>query len=160
MTRGGVNDEILPEPEGFPEGSGNISLYTLTLVMIQPFSITSTSQYFLILTPWACNIFLYSPREQVNIFTFWGLCHGSFKSSLGNMLCLEGNIATVIFQYSIVRRLRICYNLGLWYNVTTKLAPESAPQRDPGPEISSVILWPGVLFTGCFVSVTWHLMQC
>ena len=26
----------------------------------------------------------------------------SFKISLGNMTCLEGNIATVIFQYSIV----------------------------------------------------------
>ena len=31
-----------------------------------------------------------------------GLCHGSFKSSLGNTRCLEGNIAIVIFQYSIV----------------------------------------------------------
>ena len=32
-----------------------------------------------------------------------GLCHGSFKSSLGNKLFLEGNIATVICQHSIVR---------------------------------------------------------
>ena len=30
VTRGGVYAEILPEPEGFPEGSGNISSYTLT----------------------------------------------------------------------------------------------------------------------------------
>ena len=52
-------NEILPEPEGFPEGSGNISSYTLTQVTIQSFSITSTSQYFFILTPWACNIFSY-----------------------------------------------------------------------------------------------------
>ena len=50
-TRGGVYDEILPEPEGFTEGSGNISSYTLTQVTIQSFSITSTSQYFLVLTP-------------------------------------------------------------------------------------------------------------
>ena len=28
VTRGGVYDEILPEPKGFPEGSGNFSLYT------------------------------------------------------------------------------------------------------------------------------------
>ena len=35
MTRGGVYDEILPEPEGFPEGSVNISLYTPPLVTIQ-----------------------------------------------------------------------------------------------------------------------------
>ena len=40
VTRGGVYDEILPEPEGFPEGSGNISLYTPTRVTIQSFSIT------------------------------------------------------------------------------------------------------------------------
>ena len=33
------------EPEGFPEGSGDISLYTLTLVTIQSFSITSTNEY-------------------------------------------------------------------------------------------------------------------
>ena len=72
------------EPEGFPEGSGNISSYTPTQVTIQSFSITSTSQYFLVLASRA-------------------LCHGSFKSSLGNTICLEGNIATVIFQYSIVR---------------------------------------------------------
>ena len=30
VTRGGVYVETLPEPEGFPEGSGNISSYTLT----------------------------------------------------------------------------------------------------------------------------------
>ena len=44
VTRGGVYDEILPE------GSGNISSYTQTRVTIQSFSITSTSQYFLVLT--------------------------------------------------------------------------------------------------------------
>ena len=46
MTRGGVYNEILPEPGGFLEGSGNISFYTPTQVTIQTFSITSTSQYF------------------------------------------------------------------------------------------------------------------
>ena len=45
VTRGGVYNEILPEPEGFPEGSGNISSYTPTRVTIQSFSITSTSQF-------------------------------------------------------------------------------------------------------------------
>ena len=39
VTRGGVYDEILPEPkgnpEGFPEGSGNISLYAPTQFTIQ-----------------------------------------------------------------------------------------------------------------------------
>ena len=40
VTKGGVNNEILPEPEGFPEGSGNISLYPPTQVTIQSFSIT------------------------------------------------------------------------------------------------------------------------
>ena len=39
------------EPEGFPEGSGDISSYTPTQVTIQSFSITSTSQYFLVLGP-------------------------------------------------------------------------------------------------------------
>ena len=44
--------EILrAEPEGFPEGSGDISSYTPTRVTIQSFSITSTSQYFLVLGP-------------------------------------------------------------------------------------------------------------
>ena len=71
MTRGGVYNEILPEPEGFPEGSGNISSYTLTRVTIQLFLITSTNQYFLVLTPWACNIFSYSPCEQVNTGKYW-----------------------------------------------------------------------------------------
>ena len=51
VTREGVCDEILPEPVGFPEGSGNISSYTQTQVKIQSFSITSTSQYVLVLTP-------------------------------------------------------------------------------------------------------------
>ena len=51
VTRGGVSDEILPEPKGFPEGSGNVSSYTPTQITIQSFSITSTSQYFLVLTP-------------------------------------------------------------------------------------------------------------
>ena len=45
--------------EGFPEGSGKISSYTPTQVTLQSISITSTSQYFLVLTPWACNIFSY-----------------------------------------------------------------------------------------------------
>ena len=41
--------EILrAEPEGFPEGSGDILSYTSTLVTIQSFSITSTSEYFLV----------------------------------------------------------------------------------------------------------------
>ena len=57
VTRGEVYDEILPEPEGnpeggaggqslraepkgFPEGSGNISSYTPTRVTIQSFPIT------------------------------------------------------------------------------------------------------------------------
>ena len=47
-------------------------------------------EYFLVLPIWQLNIFL--------------CCQfGSFKSSLGNSLCLEGNIATACFQYSIVR---------------------------------------------------------
>ena len=41
----------MAEPKGFLEGSGDISLYTLTRVTIQSFSITSTSQYFLVLGP-------------------------------------------------------------------------------------------------------------
>ena len=32
------------EPEGFPEGSGDISLYTPPLVTMQSFSITSTKE--------------------------------------------------------------------------------------------------------------------
>ena len=51
VTRGGAYNEILPEPEGNPEGSGNISSYTPTQVRIQSFSITFTTQYFLVLTP-------------------------------------------------------------------------------------------------------------
>ena len=52
--------EILrAQPLGFPKGSGNFSSYTPTQVTIQSFSITSTSQFFLVLTPWACNIFSY-----------------------------------------------------------------------------------------------------
>ena len=39
------------DPEGFPSGSGDISLYTPTRVKIQSFSISSTSQYFLVLGP-------------------------------------------------------------------------------------------------------------
>ena len=30
MTRGGIYDEIQPEPEGFPDGSGYITLYYIT----------------------------------------------------------------------------------------------------------------------------------
>ena len=37
------------EAEGFPEGSGDISSYIPTLVTIQSFSITSTSEYLLVL---------------------------------------------------------------------------------------------------------------
>ena len=52
VTQVGVYNEILPEPEGnaegFPEGSGDISSYTPIRVTIQSFSITSTSQYFLV----------------------------------------------------------------------------------------------------------------
>ena len=63
-TRGGVYDEILPEPKGNPEGtargisqgSGNISSYTLTEVTIQSFSITSTSQYFDKRISFSCDI--------------------------------------------------------------------------------------------------------
>ena len=39
--RGGLYDEIEPEPEGNPEGSGYISLYILTQVTIKTFSITT-----------------------------------------------------------------------------------------------------------------------
>ena len=56
VTRGGVYNEILPEPEGFPESSGNISLYTLTRVTIQSFSITSTGQYFDTIISLSCDI--------------------------------------------------------------------------------------------------------
>ena len=56
VTRGGEYHEILPEPEGFPEGSGNFSSYTPTQVTMQLFSITSTSQYFYkIISIW-CDI--------------------------------------------------------------------------------------------------------
>ena len=44
------------EPEGFPEGSGNISSYTLTQITIQSFSITSTSQYFGKIISISCDI--------------------------------------------------------------------------------------------------------
>ena len=44
---------------GFHEGWGDISSYIPTWLTIQIFSITSTSQYFLVLALWACNIFLY-----------------------------------------------------------------------------------------------------
>ena len=56
--------EILrAEPEGFPEGSGDISSYTPTLVTIQSFSITSTSEYFFVFGP---------PLERrPNIFPYW-----------------------------------------------------------------------------------------
>ena len=90
MTRGGVFDEILPEPEGNPDGRAQgISRGLRQYFIVYPDSsisrIDSVSfQYFLVLTS-------------------IGLCLGSFKSSLGNTLCLKGNIATVIFQYSIVR---------------------------------------------------------
>ena len=41
--------------------------------------------------------------EYFLVLPIRGLRCGSFESSLGNTVCLEGNIATVIFQYSIVR---------------------------------------------------------
>ena len=51
------------EPEEFLEGSGDISLYTPPQVTIQSFSITSTSQYFLVFASGAYNIFQYWLRE-------------------------------------------------------------------------------------------------
>ena len=64
---------------------------------------SSAGQYFIVFTLWAGQYF--------PVFTFWGLCNGNFKSSLGNMLCLEVNIATMIFQYSMVRWLRMVHIL-------------------------------------------------
>ena len=46
---------------------------------------------------------LLEPEQYFLVLASRGLCHGRFKSSLGNTLCLEGNIATAIFQYSIFR---------------------------------------------------------
>ena len=37
-------------------------------------------------------------------------CFPRFKSSLGNTLGLEGNIVTVVFQYSFVRQLGMDYH--------------------------------------------------
>ena len=68
------------EPEGFPEGSGDISSYTPTRVTIQSFSITSTSQYFLVLRPPDLR------RPQ----------YEKILASRGR------SIVTVIFQYSII----------------------------------------------------------
>ena len=51
------------EPEGFPEGSGDISSYTPTLVTIQSFSITSTSEYFL--------VYGLPLERKPNIFPYW-----------------------------------------------------------------------------------------
>ena len=51
------------EPEGFPEGSGDILSYTPTLVTIQSFSITSTSEYFL--------VFGLPLERKPNIFSYW-----------------------------------------------------------------------------------------
>ena len=46
MTRGGIYGEIKPDhegnPERFPEGSGYISPYILTSVIIQTFSISKS----------------------------------------------------------------------------------------------------------------------
>ena len=48
MTKGGIYNEILPEPEGNPEGKAQgISLYFLTQVTIQTFSITNPALTFL-----------------------------------------------------------------------------------------------------------------
>ena len=50
-------------PRAEPEGSGDISLYNPTLVTIQSFSITSTSEYFFVFGP---------PLERrPNIFPYW-----------------------------------------------------------------------------------------
>ena len=66
--------------EGFPEGSGDISLYTPTQVTIQSFSITSTSEYFLVL----------------------GL-PGLRRPQYEKILASRGrSIVTVVFQYSII----------------------------------------------------------
>ena len=68
------------EPEGFPQGSGDISSYTPTQVTIQSFSITSTSQYFLVL----------------------GL-PGLRRPHYEKILASRGrSIVTVVFQYSII----------------------------------------------------------
>ena len=75
--------------------AGPIRVRILPRGYTDPYWASSTSQYFLVLASRASQYFL--------LLASRGLCHGSFKSSLGNTRCLEGNIATVIFQYSIVR---------------------------------------------------------
>jgi hypothetical protein len=51
VTRGRIYDEIKPEPkgkaDGFPDGSGSLSLYIPTRVTIQTFSITTPALSFL-----------------------------------------------------------------------------------------------------------------
>ena len=55
------------EPGGFPEGSGNISLYTPTQVTIQSFSITSTSQF----SQKLCQFFCQKSPETVIYQSAW-----------------------------------------------------------------------------------------
>ena len=81
-------------------------------------------QYFLVFNSWAGQ---YGSVYSLGgiffpVFTFWGLYHGSFKSSLWNMLCLGENIATVIFQYSIVKWLRI-WNIAWAFGRSLGLLP-------------------------------------
>ena len=81
MTRGKVYNEILPKPEGFLEGSGNTSSYTPTWVTIQSFSIASTSQYFLVLAPWAGPIRArILPRECTD--PYWASLRSQYKKIL------------------------------------------------------------------------------
>ena len=71
------------------EGSGDISSYTPTRVTIQSFSITSTSQYFLVLRPPDLR------RPQ----------YEKILASRGR------SIVTVVFQYSIIWWLRMLHML-------------------------------------------------
>ena len=70
-----------------------------------------------------------------------GLCHGSFKSSLGNMLCLEGNIATVIFQYSIVRWMRMNCIICKTDNICLVYCNETAEQINLLPIVLVAWFW-------------------
>ena len=80
VTRVRVYDEILPEPEGNAKGGARrIS-----------FSITSTSQYFLVLTPWACNIFLYLLRFLAQYGSVYSL--GGIFSRIHLLRTLPGQL--------------------------------------------------------------------
>ena len=92
------------QPEGTPEGSGDISSYTPTWVTIQSQlpSLENIFSYLLHeLTIFSSICFV--SLQYFPVLLVWGLRCSSFKNSLGNTLCLEGNIATAIFQYSIFR---------------------------------------------------------